>query len=67
MSWDSVCHAWSESNRLVRAKLWDSWDWKENLELEQAKRQVRQVTRLSYDATDLGEPGALGKVPSCVE
>ncbi len=28
--WDSVCHAWSESHRFVRAKVWDSWDWRES-------------------------------------
>ena len=31
MSWDSLCHAWTESNKYLRAKVWDSWDWKENL------------------------------------
>ncbi len=30
--WDNVLYAWNESHRRVKDKVWDSWDWKENIE-----------------------------------
>ncbi len=30
--WDNVLYAWNESHRRVKDKVWDSWDWKENID-----------------------------------
>ena len=33
---DSALFAWTRSAGWVKGKIWDSWDWKENLEKYQA-------------------------------
>ena len=42
MSWDSVWYAWSESNKAVRAKLWDSWDWTDNINKKQVRKEINK-------------------------
>ena len=46
---DSALFAWNRSAGWVKTKVWDSWDWKENLE----KFQVRSVSIQMYPLVEM--------------
>ncbi len=37
---DSVLHACCSVHDYIKAKVWDSWDWKDNIDLQKRVRLV---------------------------